>query len=90
MAISSTKINDALYQLHHEAEMLHIPYAIWGEYAIRYYILTGRASVDWVKAFLKASPRKLLSRMVTAEAGSDCQAIEITTKYLCRYCGLSL
>lgn len=89
MAISSTKINDALYQLHHEAEMLQNPYAIWGEYAIRYYILTGRASVDWVKAFLKASPSKLLSRM-TAEAGSHCQAIEITTKYLCRYCGLSL
>ena len=86
--LSSTKINDMLYRLHIEAETTGDIYAIWGEYAIRSYVLTGRASTTWIKALMKANPRKILSRIARAETGLDSEAMKVVHKYLKRYCGL--
>ena len=86
--ISRTKIDDMLYKLHTEAEATDNTYAIWGEYAIRSYVLTGRASTTWIKALMKANPRKILSRIARAETGLDSEAMKVVHKYLKRYCGL--
>jgi len=86
--LSSTKINDMLYRLHIEAETTGDIYAIWGEYAIRSYVLTGRASTTWIKALMKANPRKILSRIAKAETGLDSETMKIVHHYLFRYCGL--
>ena len=86
--LSSTKIDDMLYRLHIEAETTGDIYAIWGEYAIRSYVLTGRASTTWIKALMKANPRKILSRIARAETGLDSEAMKVVHKYLKRYCGL--
>ena len=86
--LSRTKIDDMLYRLHIEAEAIGDTYAIWGEYAIRSYVLTGRASTTWIKALMKANPRKILSRIARAETGLDSEAMKVDHKYLKRYCGL--
>lgn len=86
--LSSTKINDMLYRLHIEAETTGDIYAIWGEYAIRNYVLTGRASTTWIKALMKANPMKILSCIANAKAGVDYEAMKVVHKYLIRYCGL--
>ena len=83
-----TEIDNALYKLHKVAEETDDIYAIWGEYAIRRYVLTGRASTPWVNALLKANPSRLLARISKARAGADKDAMDITHKYLMRYCGL--
>ena len=86
--LSSTKIDYMLYRLHVEAEATGDTYAIWGEYAIRRYVLTGRASTPWIKALLKANPKKLLARIAKVETGVDSERMQIVHKYLVRYCGL--
>ena len=86
--ISRIEIDNMLYRLHMEAEATGDTYAIWGEYAIRSYVLTGRASTTWIKALMKANPRKILSRIARAETGLDSEAMEVVHKYLKRYCGL--
>ena len=86
--LSRTKIDDMLYRLHVEAESTGNTYAIWGEYAIRSYVLTGRASTTWIKTLMKANPRKILSRIARAETGLDSEAMKVVHKYLKRYCGL--
>ena len=86
--LSSTKIDDMLYKLHKEAEATGDSYAIWGEYAIRRYVLTGRASTPWIKALLRANPKKILTRIIKAEAGVESECMQIVHKYLVRYCGL--
>lgn len=54
---------------------------------IAWYILTGRAPTDWVRAFIKADTVKILRRMGRTGDKSRSGQIKVATAYLRRYCG---
>ena len=55
--------------------------------AINWYITTGRACPAWIKAILKANPKKILCFMVChTQSTSTMGLIESATIYLRRYC----
>lgn len=58
-------------------------------YASHYYINTGRASTDWVKAWTSANPDKLFKYVQSTYNGSSASAIQQITQYLQKYCKLS-
>lgn len=66
-------------------------YIEWAYQAIKRYIRTGRAYLEWEQALAKANPEKLLMaayRYAVAHDGSDDSLIKACTAYLKRYCGL--
>lgn len=60
----------------------------WAGDAIAYYINTGRASTDWIKAFIRANPKKLMMYMAKGEDHSTNAMLDRANSYLKRYCGL--
>lgn len=60
----------------------------WAGDAIAYQINTGRASTDWIKAFVKANPKKLLKYMASGDDNSTIGMLKRANTYLKRYCGL--
>ena len=62
----------------------------WAGDAIAWYVHTGRASRDWIIAFAKANPKKLLKYMASGEDHSDQAMIIRATAYLKRYCHLEI
>ena len=60
----------------------------WAGDALAWYIHTGRAYREWIIAFAKANPKKLLAYMAGGDDHSDQAMIERATAYLKRYCHL--
>ena len=54
---------------------------------INWYVWTGRATVQWIKALSKANPSKLLAYVLKGGQATD-DRIRSVTSYLTRYCGL--
>lgn len=52
-----------------------------------WYIWTGRATVQWIKALSKANPGKLLAYVLKGGQSTD-DRIRSVTSYLTRYCNL--
>lgn len=61
-------------------------YGGWALSALSGYVATGRASADWLRAFLKAKPAALM-RTATKHGNSDYDCIRAVNKYLARYYG---
>ena len=62
----------------------------WAGDALAWYIHTGRAYRDWIIAFAKANPKKLLAYMAKGDDHSDQAMIDRATAYLKRYCHLEI
>ena len=54
----------------------------WAKDAVFYYINSGRAYTDWVKAYAEADQRKLLYYMIGGRDHSDQAMIKRATSYL--------
>lgn len=63
--------------------------AQWALDAIRWYIVTGRASVPWLDAVARANPDRLLTAMARSADASTAGMIETCHRYLKRYCRLT-
>lgn len=61
-------------------------YGTWALNALTGYVATGRASAEWLRAFLKAKPAALM-RTATKHGNSDHDCIRAVNKYLARYYG---
>lgn len=85
--MSTTAVDNILWNLHFEAERSGDYYARIGADTAAWYIGTGRASAEWIQALGKASPKRLLARVSNAGAGCEEAAVKIITRYLKRYCG---
>lgn len=57
-------------------------------YASHYYITTGRAGTEWIKAWTAAGHEKLIKYVAKTYDGSTVGAINSITEYLKRYCKL--
>lgn len=56
--------------------------------SIKWYIVTDRAPLAWVKALSKADPKKLIRYVLRQENQSTDGQIKAVTDYLQRYCKL--
>jgi hypothetical protein len=54
----------------------------WAADAIAYYINSGRASTDWIKSFVKADVRQLLTYAAKCRDHSDKAMVQRATSYL--------
>lgn len=61
----------------------------WAGYAVAYYIVSGRATSDWIRAFLEADTRSLLDYMASGRDLSDKGLMRRAHTYLKRNHGLS-
>ena len=61
----------------------------WAGYAVAYYIYSGRAPSDWIRAFLEADTRSLLDYMASGRDLSDNGLMRRAHTYLTRNHGLS-
>ena len=57
---------------------------------LRWYICSGRAPLEWEKAFNKAKKKTLCWRFAKAGITSTNLTVDMTTSYLRRYCGLAV
>lgn len=53
---------------------------------IAWYVRTDRASLDWIRALDRATPQKLLRRMMQSPDSSTQGRLKVATDYLRRYC----
>lgn len=68
-------------------------YTEWAYQAIKRYIRSGRAYLEWEQALAKADPEKLLLacwRYAVKHDGSDDSLLKAATAYLKHYCGLKI
>ena len=54
----------------------------WAADAVAYYINSGRASTEWIKSFVKADMRQLLTYMAKGRDHSDKAMMDRATSYL--------
>ena len=64
--------------------------SMWAVYAITRYIRTGRSSLEWESALLKADAQKLITFVAKrgATGGADTELLKRTNSYLRKHCGL--
>lgn len=59
---------------------------VW--YSLEWYIKTGRACYEWIVAFVKATPKRLLAHVLKHSDGTVDANLKTAHAYLVRYCGL--
>lgn len=85
--VTSTKIDDALYRLQMAAHRSYtaareLAFREWVLYAVNRYIQTGRASLDWLRAFVKADMNELMEYAAKLNGGSDDEIMLRVNRYL--------
>lgn len=85
--VTSTKIDDALYRLQMAAHRNYTTtremcYREWVLFAVNRYIQTGRASLDWLRAFIKTDMEKLVDYAAKLNGGSDDEIMRRVNRYL--------
>lgn len=91
MAISSFAIDNKIWDIYFTAEETQDWNYKQASDAISWYVRTGRACTDWLRAILKANPKKILAFMVShAQNASTMGLIESATTYLRKYCAYKI
>ena len=87
MNISATAIENKLWDIYFAGEEAYTYESKSAADAIKWYVSTGRAYPNWIKALFRANPRKIVA-YVAREGGSTNDMVKKATSYLRRYCGL--
>ena len=64
-------------------------YGMWAVQTLSYYIMTERATTDWLKAFVQCNPAALM-RVAVKHHGNGYDCIHAVNRYLHRYYGLDI